>query len=115
MSVLSFGRDVQGFNAYAPQVSNRLYASALTANTVANLTIPSDFSNYMVLFSYSAGATVWVDMSGANAVIPTLATISTVTAELLPGQRQVTAGSQISLITADQAGTQVGFALYGIP
>jgi len=115
MSVLNFAKDAQGTSAYAPQTSDLKYRAALTQSTETSITLPTDFQNYTVLFSYSAGANVWVDMTGGTASVPVTPSLATTTQELNPGQRQVPGGQDISMVTGDTSGAEVGIAIYGIP
>lgn len=111
---LNFGTDAQGRNAYAPNISNLIYRAILGQNSVSNITLPTetDISQYEVCFSYQPGSTVWVDCSGATATVPVNSSLAVSTSELLPGQRVVPAGNQISMITPDIAGAYVGVAIY---
>ena len=96
---LQFGRDCQGYNAYAPQDSTNKWSATLTAGSATSITVPSNFKSWIVAFSYQPGTNVWVDFSGATAAVPVGATLASTTATLNPGQRTVPAGSSISVIT----------------
>jgi len=111
---LSFGTDVQGRNAYAPNVSNLIYRALLVQNTAQSITLPTEagISNYEVCFSYSPGANVWVDYSGSPATVPSAGAFATSNSEFCPGQRTLPSGTSISLITSDSAGDFVGVAVY---
>jgi hypothetical protein len=98
---LSFGRDIQGYNAYAPQPSTLLWrASLLSANpsVPSDCIVPSTFPLWIVSFRYFPN-NVWVDVSGATATIPSNNTLQPTTAELNPASLQLTAGTTISMIT----------------
>jgi hypothetical protein len=101
---LSFGRDVQGYNAYAPMPSTNISSVTLAANTAASVTVPSNFPVWIASFNYasatSTNAKVYVDFSGATAAVPAGATFAATTSTLNPGQRTVLAGSNISVISA---------------
>lgn len=114
-NLLNLGKDQQGTSPYAPQVSNSLWDVALAQNTETNITLPTDYTNYIVLFSYSTGATVMVDCTGATATVPANSTLQPTTQEVTPGQRLVPGGNKISMITGDAAGAIVGVAIYGVP
>jgi hypothetical protein len=109
---LNFGRDVQGYNAYAPKDSTNKYSATITDGTAASITVPSNYEVWIVAFSFEPGANVWVDFT-TTAAIPAGATFATTTASLNPGQRTVLAGTVISLIT-DNTVADVGIELWGI-
>ena len=112
-TTLNFGRDVQGYNAYAPNVATDKYSATLTNGAATSITVPSNHQVWIAVFSYQPGSTVWVDFSGATAAIPVGATLASTTSELNPGARTVLAGSQISVIT-DNATTDMGISLYAV-
>jgi hypothetical protein len=95
---LIFGRDVQGFNAYAPQPSVTKYAATITTGAATSITVPKSAANWLVSFRYYPND-VWVDVSGAAAIIPTSATLTATTSELNPATLTLPAGTNISLIT----------------
>ncbi len=97
---LTFGRDVQGYNAYAPMPSTNNYSVTLAAATATSITVPSNFPVWIVSFNYSSGAKVYVDFSGNTAAVPAGSTLAATTSTLNPGQRTVLAGSNISVISA---------------
>lgn len=110
---LAFGRDVQGYNAYAPQDSTDKWSVTLGAGAATSITVPSNFPVWIVAFSYQPGTDVWVDLSGATAAIPAGATLVATTSSLNPGQRTVLAGSNISIIT-DSTTADVGIELWAV-
>ena len=110
---LNFGRDLQGYNAYAPQDSSIKYSATITNGSATNITIPKSFSTWVAAFSYQPGTNVWVDFSGATAAIPAGATLVSTTSSLNPGQRTVFSGGTISIITDDTA-ADVGIELWPI-
>ncbi len=95
---LSFGRDVQGYNAYAPQPSTNKWAATITNGTATSILVPSNYAVWIVSFRYYPND-VWVDVSGANAIIPVGATLATTTSELNPASLTLVAGTKISMIT----------------
>lgn len=112
-TLLNFGRDIQGNNAFAPVSATDKYKVNLAAATAASITVPSNKQTWIAVFSYMPGSTVWVDFSGATAAGPATGSFVTTTSELLPASRTVEKGSTISVISAD-ANTQVGVSLYAI-
>jgi len=97
-TLLSFGRDVQGFNAYAPQPSTNKWSATITTGNATSITVPSNFQTWIVSFRYYPND-VWVDVSGATAAIPVGATLATSTSELNPASLTLQAGTKISMIT----------------
>lgn len=96
---LLFGRDMQGFNAYAPQPSTLKYSATITNGSETHFTIPSSHAQWIVSFRYYPND-VWVDVSGATAAIPAGATLATTTSELNPATLFLTSGTKISVITS---------------
>lgn len=114
MTTLNFGRDAQGFNAFAPMPSALKQSVTLTTGVAASYTVPSEFKNYIVVFSTQPGTTVWVDFSGATAAVPAGGTFAATTSELNPGSRLIAGGSSISVIS-NNATADVGISLYAVP
>jgi hypothetical protein len=96
---LQFGRDVQGYNSYAPYPSITKYSATITNGNATSVTVPSNFPIWIVSFRYYPND-VWVDVSGATAIIPVGATLASTTSELNPSSLTVLAGANISLITS---------------
>lgn len=88
---LLFGRDVGGFNAFAPEFSTNKYSATLAATTDTTLTIPSNFQNWIAYFSVEPAKSVWLAIN-ATAAAPAGATLAATTSELLP----VTTQTQIA-------------------
>lgn len=110
-TILNFGRDINSFNAYAPQTSSNKYSATLAAATETHITLPSNYPAWIVSFSIQPGTTVWVDVTGATAGVPSGATLAATTAEQNPGQRTVLAGGKVSMITANTT-ADVGVMLW---
>lgn len=96
---LNFGRDVQGYNAYAPAPSTIKFKATIENGTATSCTVPSSHQTWVVSFRYYPND-VWVDVSGATAAIPVSNTLTATTAELNPASLTLQAGTTISMITA---------------
>lgn len=111
-TLLEFGRDVQGFNAYAPPFSTNMFSATLQAGIEETMTVPSNFKVWNISFSYQAGTNVWVARN-ATATVPAGATLAATNSSLIPASRTVYAGDVIHMIT-DNSSAEVGVELYGI-
>lgn len=105
-------RDINGINTFGLEFSDLNYSMILTASTAQSVTVPSDYENWVAVFSYTPGSTVWVDDT-TTAAIPSGAASFT-TSQLNPAVRQVKAGDVISLITPDATNDQVGVSFYAL-
>jgi hypothetical protein len=112
-TLLEFGRDVQGYNAFAPRTADNKYSATLANGGESHISTPSNYTNWIVAFSYQPGTSVWVDLTGATAAVPAGGTLAATTAELNPGQRMVTAGTKVSIIT-DSTTADVGVMFYAV-
>ncbi len=95
---LQFGRDVQGYNAYAPYPSMNKWNATLTNGNATSIIVPSNYPLWVVSFRYYPND-VWVDVSGAAATFPVGTTLAASTSELNPASLTLLAGTQISVIT----------------
>lgn len=114
MSVkLNFGRDIQGYNAYAPAQSTDMYSATLAAGVSSTLTVPSNFQNWIAAFFYQAAGDMWVSV-GHTASGPAGATFASTTSQLQPGALSVQAGQVISIKNNGTGSSDVGVALYAV-
>lgn len=111
--VLNFGRDSQGYNAYAPFTAGDKWSATITNGAETHITVPSNHAAWIAVFSYQPGCNVWVDLTGAAAIVPVGATLAATTSELNPGARMILAGGKISIIT-DNTSADVGVSLYAV-
>jgi hypothetical protein len=111
---LSFGRDVQGYNAFAPAFADDAFSANLDASGgIDSITVPANFQNWIVSFSYQPGADIWVALN-ATAAAPVGDTFAATTSELNPGSRTVKANDVISLLNNGSTDADVGILLYAI-
>jgi hypothetical protein len=96
---LQFGRDNQGYNAFSPYPSTVKYSATITTGSETHITVPNSYSLWIVSFRYFPND-VWVDVSGATAIIPVGATLASTTSELNPSSLTLSSGTKISMITA---------------
>lgn len=115
---LNFGRDVQGYNAFAPPPSTDKYSATLAAGGNATITLPTNVSSWIVSFSYQPGSLIWVAYN-ASAAAPAGATFATTTSELLPGARVLpslqangTSATTINLLNGGAGSSEIGVTLY---
>jgi hypothetical protein len=92
-------RDINGYNGFGIMPTYDVQTGILAVGVAQSITVPDNFENWIAIFSYTPGATIWVSFT-TTAVAPTGA-FSASASVLNPAARQVKAGDTISLITAD--------------
>ncbi len=115
---LSFGRDSQGYNAFAPPPSGDKYSATLASGGNATITLPGNAASWIVNFSYQPGSDVWVAYN-ASAAAPAGATFASTGSELLPGARILpafrsngTTATTINLLNNGSGNADIGVVLY---
>ncbi|CEG60971.1 hypothetical protein [Legionella micdadei] len=103
MSVdLIFGRDLQGYNAYAPQFPTDIFTATLAANTAESVTVPSNFPIWIMYVRVQPNGWVWCSRTD-TAAVPAGGTLTSSKSELIAGtieyKRTVYAGDTISFLT----------------
>lgn len=93
-------RDISGLNGFGIQPTDDIQGCYLTANAAQTFTAPTNYQNWVAIITYTPGASVFVDFTGATAAVPT-ATVSTITSSLNPSERGIKGGATFSVITAD--------------
>ena len=96
---LSMTRDINSYNAFGIFPTYDIYAGSLAAGVAQSIVVPSNEQYWLAIFTFTPGASIWVDFASA-ATTPTT-TVGAFTSVLNPAGRQVKAGSTISFITAD--------------
>lgn len=92
-------KDIAGYNGFGIVFAQDGQATSLAANAEQHFVVPSNYSNWIAIFSYTPGSNIWVDGITTAAVPST--TFGATTAELNPSARAVVAGQTLSFITAD--------------
>lgn len=115
---LFFGRDTQGYNAFAPPPASDKDSVTLAAGGNATLTLPTNVSSWIISFSYQPGSLIWVAYN-TSAAAPVGASFASTSSELLPGARTVsslqsngTSATTINLLNAGASSAQIGVSLY---
>ena len=93
-------RDLSGTNGFGISPTYDVKASSWAVNTAQSITVPSNYKNWIAIFSYSPGANVWVRFDGGTAAVAS-GSFASVSSVLNPAGRAVSAGQVISFITAD--------------
>lgn len=103
-TMLNFGRDVQGFNAYAPSFPTDIYTATLAAGTPSSVTVPGKAPVYIMYVRVQPNGWCWCSRTG-TAAVPAGGTLTAAASELIAGtieyKRTVYAGDIISFITAN--------------
>lgn len=101
-TLLNFGRDVQGFNAYAPQFPTDIYTATLAASTAESVTVPSNYPSFIMVVRVQPNGWCWCSRS-TTAAVPAGGTLASAKSELIAGtieyKRTVYAADVISFIT----------------
>jgi hypothetical protein len=98
---LNMTRDISGYNGYGIMPTYDVQAGVLSDDVAQSIVAPSTFSNWIAIFSFAPGASVWVSFT-ETAVAPTGAAAAS-SSVLNPSARSVIAGQTISLVAADAA------------
>lgn len=113
MTPLVFGRDNQGMNAYAPQISDIMLSAGLATADDQFITVPSSNANWIAVMSYQPGGTIWVSVND-TAEPPSAGTFVSTTSFLLPAQLKVKKGDTISFYNNSSTDQDIGVALYAV-
>lgn len=120
---LNFGRDVQGYNSFAPPVSADKYSVTLASGGNATLTLPTNVPVWIISFSFQPGSNIWVAYN-TTAAAPAGATFASTNSELLPGSRVLpslhvtsssTSATTINLLNNGAGSADIGVILYASP
>lgn len=115
---LNFGRDAQGYNAFAPPPAADKYSANIASGGNATITLPTNAASWIVSFSFQPGSDVWVAYN-QTAAAPAGATFATTTSELLPGSRILPAlrndgktATTINILNNGAGAADIGVVLY---
>lgn len=92
-------RDVNGYNGFGLPFSLDGQVAELTANVAETFTAPTNYPCWIAIFSYTPGASIYVD--GINTAVVPSGGAALSTSRLNPVACEVRSGQQISIITAD--------------
>lgn len=93
-------RDINGYNGFGIQPTYDVQGCSLTASAAQTFTVPSNYGQWIAIFSYTPGAAIFVDFSGVTATLPT-GTVGAITTCLNPAARALPGGTTFSVITGD--------------
>lgn len=117
---VNFARDVQGYNTFAAPVSGDMYSANLLAGGNSTITLPTNANRWIVSFSFQPGSDCWVRVNG-TAAAPAGNTFASITSELNPGSRIVSAfkpdgvtANTINILNNGAGATDVGVVLYAV-
>jgi hypothetical protein len=105
-------RDINGYNGFGVMPSEDIQTGLLAVGVAQSVTVPDNFENWIAIFSYTPGASIWVSFT-TTAIAPTGA-FSSSASTLNPAARQVKAGQTISFITADSTNPLVSVEFQAI-
>jgi hypothetical protein len=91
-------RDISGYNGFGITPTYDVQGCSLAASTAQTFTVPSNYANWIAIFSYTPGVNVFIDFTGATATVPS-GTVGAITTVLNPSARSVKGGSTFSVIT----------------
>lgn len=89
-TILNFGTDASGLNAYAPKFPTDIFTATLSNGSAKSVTVPQNHSQWVMSVSVQPGGEVWVRENG-TAAIPAGSSFAASNSELNPGPRLVNA------------------------
>lgn len=112
-TTLNFGRDVQGLNTFAANPSTNMFSVTLAAAGNDTVTVPSNFTNWIISFSFEPGSDIWVAYN-TSAAAPAGGTFAATSSELNPGSRSLTKGTTINCYNNGSSSADIGIIMYGV-
>jgi len=98
-------KDIGGYNGFGIMPTYDIKATTLAKNVAQSCTVPVNYPNWIAIFSYTPGSSVWVDFTTTASVAG--GAFASSTSSLNPSARSVKAGDTISVITSDDFSPQV--------
>ncbi len=92
-------RDINGYNGFGIQPTYDIQGASLAVGVAQTFTVPSNYPNWIAIFSYTPGATFFVNFT-TTATLPS-GTVAAITSVLNPAARALVGGSTFSVITPD--------------
>lgn len=105
-------RDINGYNGFGIPQTNNAVDTLLAQDVEQHTTVPSDYSYYLAIFYYEAGATVFVSNTGTADAAG--ASFSATDSILNPAAFIVQSGTTLSFITHDIS-AYVTVSYYSLP
>jgi len=102
-------KDVAGYNGFGVMFAADGYQGILATGVAQTVTVPSNYPNWLAVFSYTPGANIWV---GNGTTIVPVGAFAATTADLNPSARYVTKGQTLTFITSDTTSPQVKVSFY---
>jgi hypothetical protein len=103
-TLLNFGRDVQGLNAYAPQFPTNIVTATLAVGVAESVTVPANFETWRMYVRVQPAGWCWCSHT-TTAAVPAGGTLAAASSELIVGtiefKRTVYAKDVISFITSN--------------
>jgi hypothetical protein len=93
-------KDIQGTNGFGILPTYDIQGCSLSESAAQTFTVPSNAPVWMVIFSYTPGANVFVRFDGSTATVPG-GTVGSIHVVLNPAGRTLPAGATFSVITPD--------------
>ncbi len=92
-------RDINGYNGFGRFPTYDIQSTSLAQGVAQSITVPSNFQNWLAIFSYTPGSNIWISTTGTAAAAST--SFASGISMLNPSALQLSAGMVISCITAD--------------
>lgn len=110
---LAYAKDTVGKSTDALAVTVDTKSASLLSLGNASITVPSAYSDWVMIVQYGASAAVWVAVN-ATAAVPAGNTFATTTSILNPAQIKVKAGDVVNFYNAGGSTIPVSVAMYGV-
>lgn len=95
----SMTRDINGYNGFGIPFAEDAQSALMAVGVEQHITVPENYPYWIAIFSYTPGASIWVD--GLDTAVAPTGAFSATTSELNPAARFVKAGQTLSFITSD--------------